>query len=69
LIANNTDHILSFANIPFKIISNEGKTFYKSQLTDKYEVESKTFSVFKIIVEAESDFNIPLNEYQIIFSN
>jgi hypothetical protein len=69
MIVNNTEHILSFANIPYKIMDNSGETIYKSQLSDKYEVESKAFSIYKIQIEESNEFQIPQDGYQIIFSN
>ncbi|MHC0036460.1 hypothetical protein [Pseudoneobacillus sp. C159] len=69
LVVNNTEHELSFENIPYTILTKSGETIYKSQLKDKYEIKAKSYSVFKINIEQEEDFIIPYEGYQILFTN
>lgn len=67
-IINNSEHEISFSGLPYKILNMHDDILFESKLSDQtYAALPNTFSVYKINVEQEKGFNIPLNQYNIIF--
>jgi SLAP domain-containing protein len=70
LIMNNMDAPISLQNVPYKIINSEGSEVYKGTLVDgPFEANSQTYSRYIFNIEEEVNFNIKLEDYEIVFSH
>jgi ACT domain-containing protein len=70
LIMNNMDTPISLENVPYKIINREGSEVYKGTLVEgPFEAMSQTYSRYIFNIEEEMNFNINIEEYEIVFSH
>jgi SLAP domain-containing protein len=70
LIMNNMDNPINLQNVPYKIINSEGTILYKGTLVEgPFEAKSQTFSRYIFNIEEEMNFNIKIEDYEIVFSH
>jgi hypothetical protein len=70
LIMNNMDAPISLENVPYKIVNSEGSTLYKGALVEgPFEAKSQTYSRYIFNIEEEVNFNIKIEDYEIVFSH